>query len=92
MWVTIKRLEIWGFKVLACTADGASCNRKFFKMHNPRAQLSYKTQNLFCDDKRPVFFISDTPHFIKTVRNGWSNSFAHKNMRKMEVGIHCMEV
>ena len=26
VWATIKRLEIYGFKVLACTADGASCN------------------------------------------------------------------
>ena len=33
VWGCIERLEACGFKVIALTADGASCNRKFFKMH-----------------------------------------------------------
>ena len=33
VWGCIERLELCGFKVIALTADGASCNRKFFKMH-----------------------------------------------------------
>ena len=37
VWKCIERLESCGFKVIALTADGASCNRKFFKMHCPPA-------------------------------------------------------
>ena len=33
VWKCIQRLENCGFMVIALTADGASCNRKFFKMH-----------------------------------------------------------
>ena len=34
VWEGIERLEILGFKVLAITADGASTNCNFFKMHS----------------------------------------------------------
>ena len=85
VWDCIKRLETCGFKVLACTADGASCNRKFFKMNNPAAPLAYKTVNVFSDEKRPDFFFSDVPHLIKTVRNCWANSFGHINARALKV-------
>ncbi len=33
VWEAIERLERKGFKVIAITADGASPNRKFFRMH-----------------------------------------------------------
>lgn len=32
VWEAIERLERLGFKVIAITADGASPNRKFFRM------------------------------------------------------------
>lgn len=37
--------------------------------------------------KCPLFFISDVPHLIKTVRNCWSNSFAHKCTQTMKVSV-----
>ena len=42
VWGCIKRLDACGFKVIALTADGVSCNRKFFKMHQ-------KIQRFNCD-------------------------------------------
>lgn len=80
-----------GLKVIATTADGASVNRKFFKMHRQASgkdgEVVYKTVNVYSPEKRPLFFISDVPHLIKTVRNCWSNSFAHTKTRTLKVGI-----
>ena len=101
VWGCIERLEACGFKVITLTADGASCNRKFFKMHQnedtasmandevPPAEenlqdditVTYKTTNIYSSDQRPLFFISDVPHLIKTVRNCWANSFSHTRSR-----------
>lgn len=83
VWDCVKRLESCGFKVLALTADGASCNRKFFKMH----QSIHKTLNPFSSNNRCIFFFSDVPHLVKTVRNCWANSFGHSMTRKLEVHI-----
>ena len=91
VWECIKRLETCGLKVIATTADGASVNRKFFKMHKQASgkdgEVVYKTVNVYSPEKRPLFFISDVPHLIKTVRNCWSNSFAHTKTRTLKVGI-----
>lgn len=91
IWECIANLEALGFNVLALTADGASCNRKFFRMHAPctrgrgRGELIYKTNNIYASEERPIFFFSDPPHLIKTVRNCWSNSFGHSYTRKLWV-------
>ena len=85
VWDCVKRLESLGFYVMALTADGASCNRKFFKMHSSEEALTYKTQNVYSKNKRPIFFISDVPHLVKTVRNCWANSFGHKQTRELKV-------
>ena len=34
-WESVRRLEYLGLKVLATTADGASSNRRFFRLHSP---------------------------------------------------------
>ena len=75
VWEGIRQLESLGFKVICVTADGASPNRKFFCMHGKEG-LVYKTHNPFADPKenRPLYFISDPPHLIKTTRNCWSHS------------------
>ena len=66
VWGCVRRLEACGFKVIAFTCDGASANRKFFKLHkSPETKLIYKTNNPYANE-RPVFFISDPPHLIKT--------------------------
>ena len=33
-WEAVERLERCGFCVLACTCDGFSANRRFFKLHS----------------------------------------------------------
>ena len=43
--------------------------RCMFSMHAPDDPSVYKTVNLFSQDEQPIFFISDPPHLIKTIRN-----------------------
>lgn len=68
VWGCVRRLEAAGLKVLATTCDGGSSNRKFFKLHGKPGELVYKTINPFSDESRPLFFISDVSHLIKTTR------------------------
>lgn len=76
IWEAIRRLEARELKVLCVTADGASPNRKFFKMNNSKQnqEICYKCRNFYSPDNRWLFFISDPPHLMKTVRNCWSHS------------------
>ena len=68
IWEAVERLEHMGFKVIALTGDGASCNRKFFRPHNTdNDEICYKTINPYSDERRYIYFISDVPHLIKTV-------------------------
>ena len=80
-------LESLGFNVTVLTCDGASANRKFYKMHSPRdsQSVTYKTSNRYSDDGREIYFMADVPHLIKTVRNCWSNSFGHSCSRALWV-------
>ena len=46
-------------------------NRLFFKIHNPNAtsnEITYKVYNPNAPDGRYLYFFSDAPHLIKTVR------------------------
>ena len=65
--------------VISATADGASCSRKFFKMHkdlqrdpadeiHPDPSVVYKTINIFTLAELYIFF-SDVPHLTKTCTN-----------------------
>ena len=65
----IKHLSRLGLHVITVTCDGASDNQRMFSMFNDKATLSYKTVNVFSADRNKVFFISDPPHLIKTIRN-----------------------
>ena len=86
VWEAVQKLEAAGFKVVAVTADGAALNRKFFRMHNTNNGTSvYKTPNPYADEERDIYFFSDVPHLLKTVRNCWSNSFSHTNTRALWV-------
>jgi hypothetical protein len=84
LWTAISLLEIHlKLKVLFLTCDGASANRKFFNMHKfPGIETVHYSINPF-DSSRKVYFISDVPHLLKTARNCFSNSFSHKNTRRM---------
>lgn len=92
VWEAIRQLENIGCKVICVTADGASTNRKFFRMHGTGNDLVYKTHNPYADpkEKRSLYFISDPPHLIKTTRNCWSHS-GDRGTRLMTVctSIHC---
>ena len=72
VWEGIEHLERAGFKVVAITADGASPNRKFFRMHSTEP-ITYKTPNPYCEE-RNIYFFADVPHLMKTTRNCWSHS------------------
>ena len=61
-WQAVEHLKRCGFKVLAATADGASVNRKLFKLHAyGDSQVVYKTVNPFSQESRLLFFFL-TPH------------------------------
>ena len=51
--------------------------------------ICIRLQTCFPVTTGPLFFISDVPHLIKTVRNCWANSFGHKHTRKLQV---CLQV
>eukprot|EP00731_Ephydatia_muelleri_P018846 Em0011g886a len=72
IWSAVARLERCGFNVLGITADGASSNRRFFKIHEKQSHLDTKIVNPHAPE-RSIFFFSDPPHLIKTVRNCWLN-------------------
>lgn len=78
VWEAIQLLEGIGLKVICVTADGASINRKFFRMHGKSSEgaVTYKTHNPYADPKenRALYFISDPPHLLKTTRNCLSHS------------------
>ena len=78
LWKTISICELNSLKILAVTSDGASQNRKLFRMYfpmtkeddmNPDTDAIYRTVNLFSSEKRFICFISDAPQLMKTVRN-----------------------
>lgn len=67
----ISRLTRLGIHVLAATCDGASDNRRLFSLHNcgDKKNLVYKTTNVYSKVDEEIFFISDPPHLLKTIRN-----------------------
>jgi hypothetical protein len=87
-WDTVYHLERCGLKVIASTADGAAPNRTFFSIHLPSKSSNptdYKTKNPFAND-RFIYFFSDPPHLLKTIRNCIAN-----NKRQLWVKIQlCM--
>ena len=61
-----------GVKVLAATADGASVNRRLIKLHEASEDVVNKVTNPYAPKGRELFFISDPPHLVKTIRNCWA--------------------
>jgi len=74
LWKTIGRLELNGLHVLGVTGDGASINRKLFRMHTQdKGKIIHKTVNVYSDEARDLLFFSDPPHLLKTIRNAVAN-------------------
>ena len=76
-WVAVGRLERCGFCVMALMSDGLAANRCLFRLHGTSSsKLVYKVSNP-CSENRDLYFVSDPPHLIKTVRNAWFNKKRH---------------
>ena len=85
-WQAICLLEttcnLW---VIAKVSDGASANRKFYKLHtnlsfDDSKDFTYCVMNLYAPH-RNLYFISDAPHLIKTAMNCLYNSGHGKQSR-----------
>ena len=75
VWEAVSRLERLGFCVLALTCDGATPNCRLWKLHTAKDEPIYKVSNVFATNgPRFLYFISDPPHLIKTIRNSFCNS------------------
>ena len=76
-WDVIGALERSGIRVVAIICDGAPSNRAFIKLHKPVTVLPsgvvFETVNK-CDPERLIWFFSDVPHLLKTIRNAFFNS------------------
>ncbi len=76
-WDVVYHLERCGFKVVVATADGASPNRAFLRIHFPKkaeGKYLYRNSNPFTTDNRLVYLFSDPPHLLKTIRNCMASS------------------
>ena len=69
-------------------ANGATANRKFFKLSADEPELPYKTNNVYAlDEERLVYFIRDVPHLLTTTRNCLLHSttmFKPRTMQKKQ--------
>ena len=82
-WQAVSILELTcKLNVIALVSDGASSNRKFYRMHKEISQcvdspVIYRTKNLFAPG-RFIFFFADAPHLLKTLRNAVYHSREHR--------------
>lgn len=87
VWEVIESLEMNLLPVISVTSDGASSNRRFYKLCKDGG-ANHKTRNPF-DPNRHIYFFCDAPHLLKTARNCFSNSHCHSKTRKLEVSVSC---
>ncbi len=87
-WEAVSILELTcNLWVIAAAADGASPNRKFFRLHSQLdgdcgKDVVHRAINIY-DPSRYIYFFADAPHLMKTARNCLSNSGAGKCSRYM---------
>ncbi|KAJ1524634.1 hypothetical protein ONE63_011118 [Megalurothrips usitatus] len=89
-WQVIGALERSGICVIAFVCDGSSINRTFIQSHKPATPhpmgLVFDTVNK-CARGRKLFFLSDVPHLLKTIRNcllnsRWDNRKSRRKRKK----------
>ena len=73
--------------VIAATLDGASPNRRMYRLHkaldgDSDTDVCHRTINLFAPH-RFIYFFSDAPHLVKTTRNCLMHSGSGKCTRYM---------
>ena len=81
-WDVISNLELAGIKVLCYVCDGNASNRAFFSMHTPATtghEVMFDTINFCSPERRPLYFVSDVCHLLKTARNCFHNSGREEN-------------
>ena len=71
--------------MIATSPDGASTNKRFYRMHkdlddNSQSDVFYRTKNLYAKN-RFIYFVSDPPHLVKTARNCLCHSGYGKQTR-----------
>ena len=87
-WEAVCILEVnCNLWVIAATSDGASPNRRFYRMHKAMdggtdKDVCYRTVNLYARH-RYIYFFSDAPHLVKTARNCLLHSGSDKCTRYM---------
>ena len=87
-WDAVCILEVnCNLWVIAATSDGASPNRRFYRMHKAMdggtdKDVCYRTVNLYARH-RYIYFFSDAPHLVKTARNCLLHSGSDKCTRYM---------
>ena len=87
-WDAVCILEVnCNLWVIATTSDGASPNRRFYRMHKAMdggtdKDVCYRTGNLYARH-RYIYFFSDAPHLVKTARNCLLHSGSDKCTRYM---------
>ena len=79
----INILEVQGFNVRALCSDGASPNRKVYRIL--AGDNVHFTINRWSPEKRKIYLICDPPHLIKTTRNNWENSHWNSKTRFLKV-------
>lgn len=88
-WEVIENLEVNGIRVCAVVCDGSPINRGFIDMQPPSEEtesgIVFDTVNIFAPE-RNIFFISDPPHLLKTIRNCLYNSGKTKSRKMKENG------
>ena len=94
LWKAVATYETQcAIKAVPPTCDGASANRKIYRMHfglthddelkNADTDVVYRTINFFSEDKCYIYFISDPPHLLDTVHNCLNNSGSGKGTHFM---------
>lgn len=84
VWETIEALELNGLHVVSVTSDGASANRKFYSICAESDEVPYRVRNPYRSSQF-IYLFCDAPHALKTTRNCFSNSSAHRKSRRLMV-------
>lgn len=80
-------------KVLTFICDGAAQNRRFFKLHKMADGSNVSTDGVvyWCknryDPTRKIYFFSDPPHLMKTLRNNIERSNGTTGTRNLIVRL-----
>ncbi|CAC5406376.1 THAP9 [Mytilus coruscus] len=83
IWEEIGILELSGFKVRALVCDGATPNRKFYRILSLNNDACHWTKNVYASGDRGIYFICDAPHLMKTTRNKFENSGWNNKTRNL---------